>query len=102
MDTLNSDRTDVNFFFVQYIVNYNFGKGYAIGTAAINTCDWQISDGDKCTVPVGLQFSKVMNFGNQPVKLLIGYYENLVHPDGRAESQWRFQINFMFPTTKIH
>ena len=27
-----------------------------------------------------------------------GYYYNSTHPEGAAESQVRFQLNFMFPT----
>jgi hypothetical protein len=96
----NSDRQDVNSFFAQWFVNYNFGKGYALGSAPIITCNWKIESGDQCTVPWGLQFSKVMLFGSQPVNLLIGYYTNSSHPDGGAENQARFQINFMFPQKK--
>jgi hypothetical protein len=39
----------------------------------------------------------VVHFGSQPVNLLGGYYENSQHPDGGAESQFRLQVNFMFP-----
>jgi len=96
----NSDRQDVNFFFAQWFVNYNFGKGLALGTAPIITCNWEIDRGDQCTIPLGLQVSKVTHFGAQPVNLLLGYYENVQHPDGGAESQVRFQVNFMFPQKK--
>jgi hypothetical protein len=96
----NSDRQDVNFFFAQWFVNYNFGKGLALGTAPIITCNWEIDSGEECTIPLGLQVSKVTHFGSQPVNLIIGYYENVQHPEGGAESQARFQINFMFPQKK--
>ena len=93
----NSERQDVNFFFAQWFVNYNFGKGLALGTAPIITCDWERESGDQCTIPLGLQISKVTHFGAQPVNLLLGYYDNVQHPDGGAESQVRIQVNFMFP-----
>jgi len=93
----NSDRSDVNSLFAQWFVNYNFGKGLALGTAPIITCNWEIEGGDQCTIPIGLQVSKVTHFGSQPVNLILGYYENVKHPDGSAESQARFQVNFMFP-----
>ena len=96
----NDDRQDVNFLFAQWFVNYNFGKGWALGTAPIITCDWKRDSGDQCTIPWGLQVSKVTHFGHQPVNLIIGYYRNSQHPDGGAESQVRFQINFMFPQKK--
>jgi len=96
----NDERTDVNFFFVQWFVNYNFGRGYALGTAPIITCDWMRDAGDQCTVPWGLQVSKVTRLGSQPVNVLLGYYVNSKHPDGGAESQARAQVNFMFPQRK--
>jgi len=95
------DQPDVNFFFAQWFVNYNFGKGLALGTAPIITCDWNYetsgSGDDRCTFPLGLQVSKVTFAGSQPLNLLLGYYNNITHPEGGADSQWRLQVNFMFP-----
>jgi hypothetical protein len=90
-------RQDVNFFFGQWFANYNFGQGWALGTAPIITCNWEISSGDQCTVPWGLQVSKVTHFGSRPVNLILGYYVNSKHPTDGAESQARIQVNFMFP-----
>jgi hypothetical protein len=97
----NKDRPDVNFFFAQWFLNYNFGHGLALGTAPIITCDWEyetVGDGDdQCTFPLGLQISKVTFAGSQPLNILLGYYENVYHPIAGAESQFRLQINLMFP-----
>ena len=93
----DSDRADVNFFYAQYFLNYNFGGGWAVGTAPIITANWEAESGNQWTVPWGLQVSKITRFGSQPVNLLLGYYYNSTHPEGAAESQVRFQINFMFP-----
>ena len=95
-------REDVNFFFAQWFINFNFGGGLALGTAPIITCDWKYEpsgdDDDQCTIPLGLQISKVMRIGSQPINLLLGYYENVKHPAGGATDQVRLQVNFMFPT----
>jgi hypothetical protein len=93
------DRDDVDFFFAQWFLNYNLGGGLALGTAPIITCDWEADygDGDQCTIPWGLQISKIVRVGQQPLNLLLGYYKNSQHPEGGAESQVRFQVNFMFP-----
>jgi hypothetical protein len=96
----NDDRQDVNYFSAQWFVNYNFGKGLALGTAPIITCDWKRESGDECTIPCGLQISKVLNLGQRPANLLFGYYKNSSHPDKGAENEVRFQINFMFPQKK--
>lgn len=97
----NSDREDVNFFFAQWFLNYNFGHGLALGTAPIITCNWEYEtmgdDDDQCTFPLGLQISKVTFAGSQPLNILLGYYENVYHPINGADSQFRLQVNFMFP-----
>ncbi len=94
----DDDRDDYNRFLLQYFVNFNFGGGWAIGTVPIVTADWKADDGNKWTVPWGLQVSKVARIGAQPVNLLLGYYTNSTHPEGGADGQVRVQINFMFPT----
>jgi len=92
-----SDREDVNFFFAQWFLNFNFGKGWAIGTAPIYTANWKADSGNRWTIPWGIQISKVTHFGSRPVNLLLGYYENSEYPEGAADSQVRFQLNRLFP-----
>ena len=94
----DSDRDDTNLFVAQYFVNYNLGSGWAVGTAPIITANWEADSDQRWTVPWGLQVSKVTHFGSQPVNMLLGYYKNQTRPDGAADSQVRFQINFLFPT----
>ncbi len=93
----NSDREDVNFFFAQWFVNYNFGEGWAVGSAPIITGNWKADSGNQWTIPWGLQISKLTHFGSRPVNLLLGYYKNSEHPEGGADYQVRFQINLLFP-----
>jgi hypothetical protein len=99
-----AEGDDVNFFFAQWFVNYNFGKGLALGTAPIVTCDWNYetsgSGDDQCTFPLGLQLSKVTFAGTQPMNLLLGYYYNVASPANGADGQVRLQINFMFPSKR--
>ena len=93
----DSNREDVNFFFCQYFFNFNFGKGWAVGTAPIVTADWEASSGNEWTIPWGVQVSKMMKFNSRPVNLLIGYYKNSTYPDGGPDEQVRLQANFVFP-----
>jgi hypothetical protein len=93
----SSDRDDVNFFVLQYFLNYNIGNGWAVGTAPILTANWKADSGNQWTIPWGLQVSKVTHFGSRPVNLLLGYYKNAEHPDGGADYQVRFQLNLLFP-----
>ncbi len=93
----SDDADDVNFFFAQWFLNYNFGKGWVLGTAPIITCDWEEEVAGHCTIPIGLQISRVVHIGQRPTNILVGYYENVEHPVGGAESQARIQFNFIFP-----
>jgi hypothetical protein len=97
----DDDRDDVNFFFMQYFINFNFGSGWALGTAPIVTANWEAESGEQWTVPWGLQLSRITRLGSQPVNLLLGYYVNSEHPTGGPEEQVRFQINFMYPTAQV-
>lgn len=96
----SSDRPDYSRFVAQWFLNYNFGGGWAVGTAPIVTADWKASPGNKWTVPLGLQVSKLTRFGSRPVNLLLGYYANVERPEGAPDSQVRVQLNFMFPTSR--
>ncbi len=91
------DREDYNILAAQYFVNYNFGKGWALGTAPNISANWKADSGEKWTIPWGLQVSKLTHFGARPVSLLAGYYTNSDHPTGASDRQVRFQINFLFP-----
>ena len=93
----NDDRSDINMLTAQYFLNYNIGNGWAVGTAPVITANWEAESGEQWTIPWGLQVSKITHFGAQPVNLLLGYYDNSEHPEGAADSQVRFQLNFLFP-----
>lgn len=93
----DGDRDDVNLLVAQWFVNFNFGGGWAVGTAPILTSNWKAKSGNKWTIPWGIQISKVTKFGSRPVNLLFGYYRNSEHPEGSADSQVRVQLNFLYP-----
>ena len=95
-----NDRADVNMFTMQYFVNYNLGKGWAVGTSPVVSANWEAASDETWTIPWGLQVSKVTKFGNQPVNLLVGYYHNSEHPTGTADAQLRVQLNFIFATSR--
>jgi hypothetical protein len=94
----DGDRDNYNLFTAQWFVNYNFGQGWAVGTAPIVTANWNAEPGNKWTVPLGVQVSKLTRIGKRPVNVLVGYYGNVEHPEGGADRQVRVQLNFMFPT----
>jgi hypothetical protein len=93
----NADREDVNLLLAQWFVNSNLGRGWAVGTASIVTADWTADDGNRWTIPWGLQVSKVTRFGSRPVNLLLGYYRSSRTPEDGADDQVRLQLNLRFP-----
>jgi hypothetical protein len=94
----DSDRDDVNQFLLNPFVNYNLGDGLAIGSVPIITANWKADSGEKWTVPIGLQVSKIMPIGKLPINWILGAYYNIEKPDNLGPD-WtlRFQVNFMFP-----
>jgi len=94
------DREDVSFFLAQWFLNYNFGKGWALGSAPILTSNWKSDPGNKWVVPWGLQVSKLSKIGRRPINIILGYYYNSEHPEGGADQQVRIQINLLYPQGK--
>jgi len=94
----DSDRDDVNQFLLNPFVNYNLGDGLVIGSVPIITANWKADSGEKWTVPIGLQVSKIMPIGKLPINWILGAYYNIEKPDNLGPD-WtlRFQVNFMFP-----
>jgi hypothetical protein len=91
------DRGDINFFYSQVFVTKNLENGWYINSAPIITANWKAASGNQWTVPLGAGFGKLFRLGNLPINSQLGYYVNVVKPDGGADSQLRFQFNLLFP-----
>lgn len=92
-----NDRPNESRFLTQYFVNYNFGQGWYVGSSPIITADWQASNGNKWTVPVGGGVGKVFRIGKLPFNANVGYYAHVVRPDPGAYGTFRFQIALLLP-----
>ncbi len=82
---------------IQPFVNYNFKGGLYLVSAPILTVDWKAASGQKWTVPLGGGVGKIFHLGKLPVNTQFSAYSNVVHPDGGADWQFRFQVQLMFP-----
>ncbi len=87
-----------NFFFLQYFVNYNFGKGWAIASAPSITANWDAVRADRWTVPFGIGISRTFVFNRQPMSLGVQYYHNIDAPPGAGSNQVRFNFALIYPT----
>ena len=92
----DSERRDVNQFFLQPLIAYNLPNRWAISTLPTITCNWDSEPGQKWMIPLGGGVSKLVMFGKIPTVLMVQYYVNVVKPDLAADSELRIQLNFIF------
>jgi len=93
----DDDRANVNQMLIQPFINYNLGRGLAIGSAPIITANWEAPSGQKWTVPLGAQVSQIIPIDKVPVNFLLGAYYNIEKPDSGPDWTLRFQIALLFP-----
>jgi len=92
------DDTEVNQFLLQPFINYNFGKGWALATAPIITANWDASDGEEWTVPIGAGLTKTTVFNGRPMSVGFQYYHNVEHPTASASNLFRVTISLLYPS----
>ena len=91
---------EVNQLVFQWFVNYNFGHGWALSAAPLNTANWDAEEGQQWTVPLGFGISKTTVFNGRPMTLGVQYYYNVERPDAAAATQLRFSISLLYPLSK--
>jgi len=89
-------REEVNAFFLQYFVNYNFPGFYLTSVPAV-TADWTADPSNRWTVPFGAGVGKIFKPGKVPLNCQLHAYYNVEHPDDGAEWQLRAQVQLLFP-----
>jgi hypothetical protein len=94
----NGGAPEVNQFTLQPLVNYNFGKGWAVATSPIFSANWDAPSGEEWTVPLGGSITKTTSFNGRAMSLGIHYYHNLDHPTASAADLLRLQISFLYPS----
>jgi hypothetical protein len=76
------------------IISYHFADGWALSSSPEITANW-ISNGNKWTVPVGGGVSKVVRFGEQPIKFGLAAYYNAIRPT-TSQDPWQLQATLTF------
>jgi hypothetical protein len=76
------------------IIGYHFADGWALRSSPEITANW-IANGNKWTVPVGGGVSKVVRFGEQPIKFGLAAYYNAVRPTA-SQDPWQLQATLTF------
>ena len=82
---------------VQPFVNYNFGRGWALAFSPVMSANWNASEGNQWTVPLGMGMTRTTVFNRRPMNIGFQYYYNVERPDGSAGQQLRFVIALLYP-----
>lgn len=90
----NSDRSDVNSTLFQPFMTKGIGQGRTIAVNLESTYDWK---SDQWTVPMNIQYSKVVKWGEQLVSLQGGVRYYIERPDGGPDWGLRASMTFLFP-----
>jgi hypothetical protein len=88
---------EMNLLTFQPFVNYNLVNGWALAFAPIMTANWDASDGNEWTVPLGIGITRTTVFNRRPMNLGVQYYYNVERPDGSAGQQLRFTVSLLYP-----
>jgi hypothetical protein len=89
--------SNVNAMTFQPFVNYNVSGGWYLTTSPIVSANW-LASGDKWVVPIGGGFGRLFRVGKLPVNMSLSAYNNVIRPDGAANWQLRFQVQFLLPS----
>jgi len=85
---------------IQPMLFYNFNSipGAYVAYNAVSSVNWLAESGDKWTVPLGFSIGRTFDIGGgHGFDAMIGPYYNVARPDGAADWQMRFGLNWMFP-----
>ena len=93
----DDNRRDVNQSLIEPFVNYNLEQGWYLISDSVITIDWEISSGDKMTLPLGGGVGKIFQVGKQPMNARVEAYYNAIHPDGAPNWTIGGTIQWLFP-----
>ena len=90
-----SDRPDVNQTFLQPFMNYNLGRGLAVGVSMEATGNWKADE--VWTAPLLFQVSKVTALGKRPFQVGVSAGPMVASPAAGADWRFRLFMTFLFP-----
>lgn len=93
----SSDEPTVKKMTFQYLVNYNLGNGWYLTSTPIITADWEKSNRDRWTVPLGGGVGKLARFGKLPIDFKLQAFGNVEKPDGGPDWSMMLAVKFLFP-----
>jgi len=95
-----SDRDNVNKMLLNLFLVRQLGDGWYLNTSPIITANWTAEKDSRWIVPLGAGGGKLIMLGGKlPLNLQTQFYYNVVSPDFGPKWQWRFQMQFLLPTS---
>ncbi len=95
--TQGASGTRYNNFLFQPFFNYNFDRGWFMGTSPSITANWLAAGDQAWTLPLGGQFGRLIKLGGKiPLNLSLGAYSNVLRPKFGPVWQIRAQATVIF------
>ncbi|MGB5328590.1 MAG: hypothetical protein WBO58_10235 [Gammaproteobacteria bacterium] len=90
----DDDRDDVNMTNLQYFVFYSLNETDSIGASPNIICNWEASDDNECSVPLGIGYSTTVQMGKVPVRFGLEFHYYVAKPDDDVSPRWntRFYV----------
>ncbi len=99
-DTGDPDRPDVSQSFIQPFLAYNTKNGVTYTVQSESSLNTKAVSGEKWTVPINLNISKLTSFGPFPMSIGGGFGYFVESPAGGPDWKIRFQATLILPRKK--
>ena len=93
----DGDRADVNLTTFQPFINFNMKDGWYLTSSPVMTANWEATNGNRFTIPLGGGFGRIFNIGKQPINAQIQAFGYADKPEGGPDWTPRTQWTFLFP-----
>ena len=88
----DDDRDDFNLTNLQYFYMYSLNDTTSIGAAPNIIFNWEQTNGNKTTLPIGLGMNRTFQFGKVPVRIGAEVYYSVIQPDDVPGTKWNFRF----------
>ena len=82
---------------LQYFANRSLRKGWYIAVSRSITANWQASNENVWTIPLGAGIGRVTKLGSQTANIKALFFGDLVYPSGTSQWKMQLQISFLIP-----
>ena len=96
----NEKRGDVSQMYLQPFLSYTTKSAATFGISSEMAANWKAAKGEKWTVPLVFQISKVSSFGPFPASYSIGVAPYVKKPEGGPSWKLRAGISLILPRTR--